>query len=76
MIIAVWNVSIDNAIVDTLRAIERHVRIKYAEHSNTQYFSPVWHNPRVIAVMFSVSPSTVHCGQIAELRGAVTKANF
>ncbi|MEQ2208949.1 hypothetical protein XENOCAPTIV_020338 [Xenoophorus captivus] len=43
MIIALQNVSIDNAIVDTLRAIKHHVRMEYSEHS-TQDFIGVRHN--------------------------------
>ncbi|MED6234148.1 Elongation factor-like GTPase 1 [Ataeniobius toweri] len=43
MIIALQNVSIDDAIVDTLRANEHCVRMEYAEHS-TEGFSGVWQN--------------------------------
>ncbi|MEQ2159683.1 hypothetical protein GOODEAATRI_025533, partial [Goodea atripinnis] len=45
MKIALQYVSIDDAIVDTLRAIEHRVCMEYAEHS-TQDFSAVWHNHR------------------------------
>ncbi|MEQ2179838.1 hypothetical protein GOODEAATRI_029295 [Goodea atripinnis] len=43
MIIALHNVSIDDTIVDTLRAIKHRVHMECAEHC-TQDFSAVWHN--------------------------------
>ncbi|MED6262775.1 hypothetical protein ATANTOWER_025646 [Ataeniobius toweri] len=45
MIIALQNVSIDDAIVDPLRTIEHRVRMENAEHS-TKGFNAVWHNHR------------------------------
>ncbi|MEQ2173666.1 hypothetical protein GOODEAATRI_034448 [Goodea atripinnis] len=45
MIIALQDVSIDDAIVETLRAIEHRFHMENAEHI-TQDFSAVWHNHR------------------------------